>query len=51
MLANQKPANVERDILSAFVLSDKQKNGYITRSELVHYLTKGGEGMTKEEGL
>ena len=53
MLAGQKakPVNIEREILDTFILSDKLKKGYVSRGELEHLLTKGGEGMTKAEGL
>ena len=53
MLAVQKAkhANIEKEILDAFILQDRNRKGYISRAEFEHLLVKGGERMTRQEGL
>lgn len=53
MLAGQKAksVNIEKEVLGAFILSDKSKKGYISRGDLEHLLMRGGEGMTRAKGL
>jgi Ca2+-binding EF-hand superfamily protein len=53
MFAEQKAKhiNIEREILNAFALQDRSRRGYITRAEFEHLLVRGGEQMTKQEGL
>lgn len=48
---NAKHVNIEREILGAFILQDKSRKGYISRAEFEHLLVKGGEGMSRQEGL
>jgi Ca2+-binding EF-hand superfamily protein len=48
---NAKHVNIEREILNAFALQDRSRKGYISRGEFEHLLVKGGEQMTKHEGL
>ena len=43
--------NIEKEILDAFILQDRNRKGYISRGEFEHLLVKGGERMTKQEGL
>ena len=53
MLAVQKAkhVNIGKEILNAFALQDKSRKGYISRAEFEHLLVRGGERMTKQEGV
>ncbi|XP_046857346.1 calmodulin-alpha-like [Xenia sp. Carnegie-2017] len=51
ILANRegKPIAAGHEIFDALTLRDENRNGYISRSDLEHLLTRGGEQMSIQE--
>jgi len=49
MAEQQKPEHQDADLLEAFKVFDKDKNGYISATELRVMMTTLGENLTDEE--